>query len=99
MLAETAVSRQAAAKPLAVIGRTVVRWITDGLAAGGTVIFLEATVVGGRWETSREAVVRFLTECEAARRQPAPVVVPSPAKRRRMAADDRKDLEKMGVLI
>ncbi len=98
VLSETVVSPEAAAKPLSVSGRTVVRWITEGCPVAGKVVVLEGAFVGGRWKTSREAVARFVAACESARR-PHSVPGPSPSQQRKQSRDDRRALEKMGVKI
>jgi len=52
---------------------TIVRHITKGVKTPGGVVKLEASRIGGRWTTTREAVERFRARCTAsAGGEPAP---------------------------
>jgi hypothetical protein len=70
----------------------VVRWIINGATApSGERVRLEAARVGGRWITSREALLRF-AEALTPRLDIAPAPIPRTNSRRRQAGE-RADAE------
>jgi hypothetical protein len=74
------------------------RWIVKGAKApDGTTVRLDATRLGGRWLTSREALQRFgdrLTPRLDREGRPAPR---GPAKRRRASERAAKQLQEVGI--
>lgn len=80
---------------------TVFRWATKGTRTpGGQVVKLEAVRVGGRWLTSRGAVVRFvaaLTDAATPTSDTPPPSPRTPAARSRAAGKAVATLRAMGV--
>jgi hypothetical protein len=74
------------------------RWVLKGLCGPhGSRVKLEAFKFGGRWVTSEETVVRFVTRLTP--NPDAAVAVPtrSPSRRRRASERAAQALEKLGM--
>src|SRR5262245_26929628 len=81
---------------------TVWRWCRRGVKLpDGRVAVLEHVRVGGRWVTSRPAVVRFLALLTSAHPsptdQPAPTPTQTPARRGRAAERAAEKLREAGI--
>jgi excisionase family DNA binding protein len=96
VLSETRLTPSQAAALLGTTVRTVVRWLSRGLPVRGAAVRLEGVMTGTRWQTSREAVGRFLAACDAARNPPPPLAT-TPAKKRREQGAVMKRLAAKGA--
>ena len=75
---------------------TVWRWALKGIRAiDGRLVRLEASRVGGRWLTSREALERFAAALTPSADAAPPVRTPAARKRANETA--KKRLEDMGI--
>lgn len=75
---------------------TPLRWHKRGhRRADGTRVFLEAIRFGGKWLTSRAAIIRFISAQQEGGAAPS---VRSPAERQRAADNARRDLKATGAI-
>jgi hypothetical protein len=76
---------------------TLLRWVVDGVKSlTGNRVHLEASRVGNKWVTSKEALQRFTERLTPAIGQDKPTPR-TPGKRQRAADRAAEQLEKMGV--
>jgi hypothetical protein len=78
---------------------TLKGWVTRGVRGpDGQKIYLEALRLGGRWLTSKEAIIRFM-EAQTPQKVEIPAGVPfrSKAKAQEDAEAAERELDKMGV--
>lgn len=81
VLRETPLHATDAARKLGVTAQAVVRWIRRGRSAGGRKVRLAGFKAGRGWQTSEEALARFLAACS-----PAIVDPPEQCENRRVTA-------------
>jgi hypothetical protein len=78
---------------------TLLRWATKGAKApDGTIVRLEAKRLGGRWVTSREAILRFMAALTPQMDGEADVHnVRTARSRRRGDEQAAKELDRLGI--
>jgi hypothetical protein len=76
---------------------TILRWILAGTRlASGEVVKLEATRIGSRWATSKEAVARWSARLTPASGDTAPQA-PTVRQRQRAAEKEERELSELGI--